>query len=134
MENKIVGKFTAKTFDNKVYEFIVKEDGYIYWDLLPGKKIKRFILKPKFELCIEGNEYRILDNKSSLELVETYFISTELLKFLIKNNRIMYSVDMSYLYDIEEKYGYDRYEQKRAFKRVKDKTKILSKQKQGIFN
>lgn len=134
MDNKVIGSFTAKTFGNQFYEFKVKEDGYIYWDLLPGEKIKRFILKPRFELFLKDGGYRVLNTKNTIGLIESYYINPTLLNYLIKQGRIMYSVDMSYLYDIDKKYGYDILEQRRAFKRVKDKQKILTKQKQGIFN
>ena len=38
------------------------------------------------------------------------------------------------IYGFEDKKGFDAEFNKRPFKRVKDKQKILTKQKQGIFN
>ena len=46
----------------------------------------------------------------------------------------MYSTDMAYLYGLNPEYASDREYQTRAFKYVKDDTKRLVKQKQGIFN
>ena len=134
MENKVIGRFSAKTFNNHFLEFEVKEDGFIYWNFIKGQKIKRLIIKPKLEICLQNGTSYALNNRSSIELIESYFIEPELLEYLIKNHRIMYSTDMAYLYDFDKNYAYDFYDQSRAFKRVKDKEKILVKQKQGIFN
>ena len=41
VQNKTIGKFTAKTFNNNFYEFEVKEDGYIYIGIYwRNKKLK----------------------------------------------------------------------------------------------
>ena len=47
---------------------------------------------------------------------------------------IMYSVEMAYLYDFVNKDGFDLSHKTTVFKRVKDKSKILEKQKKGIYN
>ena len=83
---------------------------------------------------MQDGSYRVLNNKFSMELIESYFIKPELLEFLVLKNSVMYSYDMACLYGFNVKRSYDYYQQRRAFKRVKDKEKILVKQKQGIFN
>ena len=49
---------------------------------------------------------------------------------------VMYSHDMAILYGFDPKHSYDCYFQTRSFKknRHKEKTKVLTKQKKGIFH
>ena len=54
--------------------------------------------------------------------------------YMKDNNMIMYSVEMAYLYDFVNKDGFDLSHKTTVFKRVKDKSKILEKQKKGIYN
>ncbi len=93
----------------------------------------------------EGRDERWRDNPSSLDsyirgnylektLICQYLIDDELLEYLIKNKMIDYSTDMAYLYGLDADYAYDREYQTRAFKWVKKKSKILTKQKRGFFN
>ena len=134
MENKVIGRFSAKTFNNHFLEFEVREDGFIYWNHIKDEKIKRLIIKPKLEIYLQNGTSYALNNRSSIELIESYFIEPKLLEYLIKNHRVMYSTDMAYLYGFDKNYAYDFYDQARAFKWVRNKEKILTKQKQGIFN
>ena len=55
-EKKVIGHFNAVTFDNQVYEFIVKDDLLIYCDTIIKKLgIRKLILKPNFEAILDKN-------------------------------------------------------------------------------
>jgi len=135
MERKRIGKFYATAFDETIYTFIVYEDG-IACPTMRIESAKRLIIKPRFDIVGHQNEWYPMPAKvgAQSELIKTYDIDEELFKYLKARKMIFYSTDMAYLYGFEDKNGYDASFQKTPFKRVKDKTKILSKQKQGIFN
>lgn len=69
--------------------------------------------------------------RSNIDFIESIEISDALFLYLKNNNMIMYSTDMAYLYNLSNKDRYDKYYQTRAFKHIKDKEKILSKQRNG---
>ena len=135
MERKRVGKFYATAFDETIYTFIVYEDG-IACPTMKVENAKRLIIKPKFEMVGHQDDWYLMPVRAekSAELIKTYDIDEELFKYLKAKKMIFYSTDMAHLYGFEDKNGYDSEFNKTPFKRVKDKTKILTKQKQGIFN
>lgn len=71
---------------------------------------------------------------SKRQYVESIDIDPELLSDLVNHGAIYYSTDMAYLYGLDPKQAYDRQYNRRAFKHVKDKSRILALQKQGIYN
>ena len=135
MERKRIGKFFATAFDETIYTFIVYDDG-IACPNLGVDKAKRIIIKPKFELVGYEDDWYLMPIKSGYKegLINSYDIDKDLFKYLKTKSMILYSTDMAYLYGFEDKQGYDSEFKKTPFKRVKDKQKILAKQKQGIFN
>ena len=135
MERKRIGKFYATAFDETIYTFIVYEDG-IACPNLGVQKAKRIVLKPKFELIGYENDWYMMPIKAGYQegLIKTYDIDNELFKYMKLKGMLFYSTDMAHLYGFEDKKGFDAEFNKTPFKRVKDKRKILAKQKQGIFN
>ena len=135
METKELGRFYAIAFDETIYEFIVYND-YMICPTISNEKIKRIVLKPRFDLIEYGKGALWMPVAAGYTkgLIKTYDIDDELFNYLREKNMIMYSIDMAYLYGFKDKSGYDRQYNKTPFKRVKDKEKILIKQKQGKFN
>jgi len=136
MEN-IVGSFCLKTFGGKVYKFCVLDNGLMYCDITMYP-LYRIVLKPLFDLYgldEYGMKKSIFIPRCKVDnYIESVDIDDELLEFMRDNNMIMYSTDMAYLYNLPDKDAYDRLYQKRAFKHVKDKTKVLMKQRRGYYN
>lgn len=136
----IKGYFNAITFDDQIYEFIVDGEGNIYCDaIIKDRAIKKLIMKPNFEAILVNGGWVSCDclarmNGGRKSLIKDYNISPQLAEKLVLNHSIMYSVDMAYLYGLDYRYAYDREDQTRAFKHVKNPAKRLVKQKQGIFN
>jgi len=137
MEN-IVGSFNLKTFGGKVYKFCVLDNGLMYCKDITMYPLYRIVLKPLFDLYglnEYGNKESIFIPRSKVnDYIESVDIDENLLNYMRLNNMIMYSTDMAYLYNLPNKDGYDRLYQKRAFKHVKDKSKVLMKQKRGYYN
>lgn len=135
MERKIIGKFYATAFDETIYTFIVYEDG-IACPNLGVERIKRVVLNPKFELISYDHKVYMMPIKVGYQagLIKTYDIDKQLFKYMRLKGMLYYSTDMAYLYDFDDKKGFDAEFNKTPFKRVKDKNKILRKQKQGVFN
>lgn len=159
---KEVGRFKGLSFDGQIFEFIVCENGIFCTNLHDETVLyEKLTLKPSFTFSKahytalrEKQKYSTKTNKtekssssnpSSLDsyirennlekiLICQYLIDDELLAYLIKNKMIDYSTDMAYLYGLDSDYAYDRQYQTRAFKWVKKKSKILTKQKRGFFN
>lgn len=115
MKNREIGRFYAKTFNNKHYEFVIKEDGYIYCNLLENQKIRKMIIKSRLELFMADGNHYILNSKYDEDLIEVYSINTELLQFLLNKKLITYTNDVNDLSKFNDK-------------------KVLKKQKKGIFN
>lgn len=137
MEN-IVGSFCLKTFEGKIYKFVVKNNGLMYCNEITMYPLYRIVLKPLFDLYgLDENGGRksifIPRNKRN-NYIESVEIEENLLNYMRLNNMIKFSTDMAYLYNLPDKDGYDRLYQSRAFKHTKDKSKILMKQRRGYYN
>ena len=156
-----IKSFTAVTYDNKTYHFIIADDNKIYCCEFRLEYAADIIeLKPNFVL--RDKEYQTIYSlkeylkelpkqepkqylyeqlsKEELEkqqqnLIKNYIIESSVLKYLIENKMLTYSHDMAILYGLDPKYSYDGYFQTRSFKknRHKENQKILTKQKKGIF-
>ena len=136
MERFKIGEFYAIAFDGTVYTFTVYEDG-LACHQLGAEQIRVLFLNPRMNFydVIKDDFINIPEKAGYMEgLIKTYDIEPKLLWYLKSQNLIRYSTDMAYLYDFDDKEGYDRVFQRAPFKRVKNKQKILEKQKQGIFN
>lgn len=132
--------FKAITFMGRELEFRVTEDNEIISESFSfNVPIKRLILKPNLEFICEGRIGFDLDGiarstRSVKDLVQYFIIDEDLLLELVSLDKIRYSTDMAFLYGFNPDFAYDRRENTRAFKHVKDESKILSLQKRGIFN
>lgn len=139
-QDKIIGKFFALTYDNKIIEFVVKDNGLMYCDFLSKNfGIKKLYLKPNFEFTLENNVIlsydTILRSKGQgKSLIGSYHIDTDLAEYLALNRFISYSYDMAELYGLNPNYASDKNHKTRAFKHVKDPKKRLLKQRIGQFN
>lgn len=143
--NNDIKYFKALTFDNNIYNFAVTSDNEIYCQEF-GISIPAYLieLKPNFVLRDQGKrtiyslDDHINNRNKSKSLIKEFIIDNDLLNYMIKNKMVIYSTDMAFLYGFDPRYAYDSYCQKRAFKsyrnNVKKKTKILEKQKRGIFH
>ena len=137
MEN-IVGSFSLKTFGGKVYKFNVLDNGLMYCCDITMYPLYRIVLKPLFDLY-GLDEYGMkksifIPRCKADDYIESVDIDECLLAYMRHHNMIMFSTDMAYLYNLPDKDGYDRLYQKRAFKHVKDKSKVLMKQRRGYYN
>ena len=153
--NEPIKQFFGVTYDNQAYHFFIDETtnkiyccefGYEY----VGHKIE---IKPNF---VFRNEYSqsvyslsdylrdnpskkkpridIEDEKQQHTLIRAFIIEPYVYEYLKENNMIMYSHDMAVLYNLDSEHAFDRCYKQNAFKKHrKDKTKILAKQKRGIF-
>lgn len=140
MERQEIGRFSATSFDDKIFDFIVFTDNTIDCPTLNINSIKRIELKPRFVLRCEDSYYvydapanrKYTDSK----LIAKYDIEDELFKHLKENDMIFYSVDMAYLYGFSDKDGYDKgkYGVGSPYKWAKKKGPILVKQKEGKYN
>ena len=127
-----IGRFYATTFDGRKFEFIVKNNK-IYCNDFKDVEANKLIIKPRLELIANYETYR-LSTKSKDGLIKDYCIDKIILKYMKLNNIIRYSTDMAYLYDLPDKIGHDIMYHTRAYKHIKDKEKILAKQKRGYYN
>lgn len=163
MNNQPIKSFTAVTYENQTYHFIITDDNKIYcceFRLEYGADIielkPNFVLRDKDsqtiyslkdylrELSKEDKNYKRLIlgtaskelEKQQQNLIKSYIIEPQVLEYLIENKMVMYSHDMAILYGFDPKHSYDCYFQTRSFKknRHKEKTKVLTKQKKGIFH
>ena len=134
----IVGSFNLKTFGGKVYKFECLNNGLMYCKDITMYPLYRIVLKPLFDLYglnEYGNKVSIfIPRNKANDYIESVDIDNDLLNYMRMRNMIMYSTDMAYLYNLPSKDGYDRLYQKRAFKHVKDKSKVLMKQRRGYYN
>ena len=139
MERQVIGKIFAITFNNEVFSFIVYDDNTMDCPKLNITGIKKLTIKPRFELSGDGFYY-IYDAPVSKivnpDLIGYYQIDKDLFPYLKDNNMIKYSIDMAYLYNFNDKDGYDKgkYCVKSPYKHAKFKGPILAKQKRGKFN
>lgn len=151
---KMINQFFAITYDNNVYHFIVEsETSKIYCCEFGTEYCASMIeIKPNFVLknsdfqkvyslkkYLKENPKKITNyqncrDNQQVSLVQKYIIDQKTLELLVKKHMIIYSYDMAILYNIDPKYACDICFKNNAFKKAKkDKTKILLKQKQGIF-
>lgn len=142
--NSEIKYFSAVTFDNNIYHFAVTPEGEIYCNEF-GISIPAYLLELKPNFVLRDQSKRTLyslddhinNRNKSKALIKEFIIEPELFNYLRENHMIIYCTDMAFLYGFDPKYAYDAYSQKRAFKSYrnneKKKTKILAKQKQGIF-
>ena len=139
MNKNEIGKFYAITFNNKVFSFIVYDDNTMDCPELNMTRIKKMTIKPRFELRVEGYYY-IYDAPVNYvvnqDLIGYYKIDNELFNYLKENYMIRYSVDMAYLYNFEDKDGFDKGQSYSTspYKHARFKGPILAKQREGIFN
>lgn len=141
MERLEVARFYAKSFDEKVIEFIVFNDNTMACPTLNIESFKRIILKPRFELIGENVHYTYDAPPTTYfesKLIESYDIDENLFAYLKENGMIRYSTDMAYLYGFEDKNGYDsepgHYGVGSPYKWAKKKGPILVKQRKGQYN
>lgn len=144
MNNNEMKYFSAVSFDNNTYHFSVSPDGEIYCNEF-GISIPAYVieLKPNFVLRDQGKrtlyslDDHINNRNKTKSLIKEFIIDPELFDYLRINHMIVYSTDMAFLYGFDPRYAYDAYSQTRAFKSYRNnelkRTKILAKQKQGIF-
>ena len=141
-KSNYANKFYAIGFNNQIYEFELGEDNLLYCDIVKNKAIRKLYIKPNFEIFFKDGGYltceglaRTRNQKDTSYLIGHFHIKDELLEYLVGENLISYSTEMAYLYGLTPLFARDAKEKTRAFKRVKRKSdKILTKQKQGIFN
>lgn len=141
MEKQEIGRFYATSFDEKVIEFIVHNDNTMTCPILNIESFRVMELKPRFCLWNENGCYTYnvpASHFGESQLIESYDIDEELFIYLKENGMIRYSTDMAYLYDFEDKYGYDsdpkHYGVGSPYKWAKKKGPILVKQRNGQFN
>ena len=146
MERQAINKFYAISFDNRIIEFIVFNDNTMDCPTLGINSFNKIILKPRFELYGK-NLYYTYDVKSeknhtsSRGLIGNYIINKELFTYLKQRDMITYSSDMAYLYNFNDRGGYDKKDNTKnqngvghPFKWAQKKGKVLIKQRKGIFN
>ena len=132
--------FKAITFMGRELQFKVTEDNEIISESFSfNVPIKRLILKPNLEFICQGRVGFDLDGiaratGSVKDLVQYFIIDEDLLLELVLEDKLRYSTDMAFLYGFNPEFAYDRGENTRAFKHVKDESKILALQRMGIFN
>lgn len=137
MEKQEIGRFYATSFDESVYEFIVNSDATIDCPTIGAESAYEILIKPRFELYSKKRCYR---NSAKRDgnidcLIKNYDIDDNLFDYLREHNMITYSIDMAYLYDFNDKNGYDmRFQNGRPFKWAEKKGPILVKQKKGQYN
>lgn len=156
MENREpIKQFFAVTYDNQIYHlFISNVDNKIYCCEFgldyAGDMIE---IKPNFVLRNQGyatvyclNDYlrenpdqkkphiTPEDPKQQYSLIRCFIIEPYVFEYLKENNMIIYSHDMSILYNLDSQHAFDSRFKTNAFKKHRrDKSKILTKQKKGIF-
>lgn len=111
MEKHEIGKFYATSFDNNTFEFIVFDDNTMDCPTLGVYSFKRIELKPRFVMWDEKNyyKYNVPANRygEDSKLIGNYDIDENLFEYLKQHEMIRYSNDMAYLYEFEDKSGYD---------------------------
>ena len=142
MKKNEIGKFYATSFDGNIIEFIVFDDYTMDCPTLNAYSYKMIELKPRFILWNDEKYYKYnvpaTYQHPNFQLISNYNIDKDLFIYLKQNRMIRYSQDMAYLYEFEDKNGYDSnpnyYGVSRPYKRAKKKGPILVKQKKGQFN
>lgn len=150
-------QFFGVTRDNEIYHFFIDSEEKKIYCCEFGLDYAGSIIEIKPNFVLRNNNYETVyslkdyireklnknttknyqdgDIQQQTKLIQNYIIEPYILKYLIENKMVMYSHDMAILYNLDTNYSYDKHLKNNAFKRQKkDKTKILIKQKQGIFN
>lgn len=137
---EIIGSMELVTFTGEHLIFNVMEDLTFRSESIDiSDPIDRIILKPNLEMRYKDNRFIDLDGYGRIKnearkLIQSVEIDPELLLTLIQARAIKYSTNVAFLYDLDPAYAYDRENNKRAFKHVKDNSKRLVLQKLGQFN
>ena len=137
--------FSAVTFDNKIYNFLVTPEGGIYCDEFDLAEEASIIeLKPNFVLrrnngtTIYSLENYARENNLEKSLVREWIIDDETYFELLNQRKLMFSTQMAIFYGFDPKKAFDYSSQKRAFKTSRNneekRIKVLSKMKKGQFN
>ena len=137
--------FSAVTYDDNTYNFVVTSDGGIYCREFGIEESASIIeLKPNFVLRrANGTTIYNLDdytreNNIKKSLIREWIIDDELLDRLLEERKMVYSAQMAMLYGFDETRAFDSRNQKRLFKysrrNEERKVKVLSKMKSGQFN
>ncbi len=138
MEYNVIGSFYAVTFDKRIIEIVVLDNDTISIPSWGLDEITFIKMKPRIELYdVNKNKYIPCRYKTKDDLIVQFVVSDELLNYLREKCMIRYSTDMAYLYDFNNKEGYDRLKKGgKPFKWALKKPgyKVLEKQKQGYFN
>ena len=137
MEKLEVGRFTATTFKDNKFEFVVYDNNTIECPTVDNNEYYRLVIKPRFVLVGRPRyTYNVLSyaKSSEMDLVATYDIDDELFSYLKEKDMIHYSTDMAYLYGFTDKEGFDNKSVRSPYKRAMKKGPILEKQKKGYYN
>lgn len=132
-------RFTAITFSDKEFEFIVAGDGNIYSDLF-FKPASYIMLKPNLYAKYQDGGNFSFDDRTrrtgeERELIREYRIDEDLLEDLVENKKAFISTEMALFYGYDPDYGYDRKHKMNPFKHIKkEPEKIFYRQKQGLFH
>ncbi len=141
MKRQEIGRFSLVTLADKEYEFIVFDNNLIDCPELYIGNADYMYVKPRLELVVKyltknGMKYSTysigLKKEDSIKEIK---IEDDLFDYMKKNNMIVYSTDMAYLYNFKDKDGFDRSKKSgRPFKWAEKKGPVLTKQKQGQYN
>ena len=138
MDINKIGSFFAVTYDKRVIEINVHDNETMSVSDWALDEITHINMKPRVELYdIDGKRYIPCRYKTKDDLILQFVLSDELFNYLREKRMISYSTDMAYLYDFNNKEGYDRLKKGgKPFKWALKKPdyKVLEKQKQGYFN
>jgi len=134
--------FTAVTFDNNTYNFAITPNGEIscseFGITTPASIIE---LKPNFVLRrADGSTIYSLDDHTrnrnkKKSLIYKWNIDEDVLNYLIKNQKVMYSAEMAVYYGFNPDYAFDAYYNKNGFKRrTRRRIQAQEARKNGKFN
>ena len=137
--------FSAVTFDDKTYNFLITPEGGIYCDEFDIAEEASIIeLKPNFVLrrdngtTIYSLENYARENNFQKSLIREWVIDDETYYELLSQKKLMFSTQMAIFYGFDPQKAFDYASQKRAFKMSRNneekRTKVLSRMKKGQFN
>lgn len=137
--------FSAVTFDDNTYHFLVTPEGGIYcYEFDIAEEASIIELKPNFILrrnngtTIYSLESYARENNIKKSLIREWIMDEETYYELLNNKKLMFSTQMAIFYGFDPQKAYDYIHQKRAFKTSRynpdKKIKVLSKLKTGQFN
>ena len=135
MKEETVKKFYAISFDDMVYEIIVKDNKKMIIPQINENEIDSIILKPRMQIIYSDGKKGLLSYEKNRQfLIQKYQIEDCLFDYLKENDLIKYSSQTAYYYNFKDKEGYDFKKCGSLFKKAKNKGLILVKQKMGLFN